>query len=142
MDVWRHRVARGTRATGLIPQMQSCISQDSIEHFQRWGLGVIDVATMVPPRSDIRVERTGELAFESGEDAACVVLEMGTIVHDVRDAVDVRCRALFPRGQFLGKAKSEDVVGLKGKGEQFFGQYMYLWRCFHVRHQASCHSAI
>ena len=96
MDVWRHRVARGTPAAGLIPQVQSCISQNSVEHFQRRWLGVIDVATTVPPRSDIRVERTGELAFESGEDAACVVLEMGTIVHDVRDAVDAWLSSFVP----------------------------------------------
>ena len=105
MDVWRHRVARGTPAAGLVPQVQSCISQNSIEHFQRWWLGVIDVATTVPPRSDIGVERTGELAFESGEDAPCVVLEMVTIVHDVRDAIDAWCQALFPRDQSVWKGQ-------------------------------------
>ena len=90
-------MARGTPSAGLMPHVQSCISQNSIEHFQRWWLGVIDVATTVPPRSDIGVERTGELAFESGEDAACVVLEMGTIVHDVRDTVDAPAVELCPR---------------------------------------------
>ena len=56
------------------------------------------------------------MAFESGEDAACVVLEMGTIVHDVRDTVDAPAVELCPRAvNLFGKARPEDVVGLKGK---------------------------
>ena len=105
MDVWRHRVGQGTPAAGLIPKVQSCISQNPVEHFYRRRLGVIDVAATVPPRSDIRVQRTGEMAFEAGEDAACMVLEIGTIVHDGRDAVDAWCRALFTRGQLVWKGQ-------------------------------------
>ena len=105
MDVGRHRVGQGTPAAGLIPEVQSCVFQNPIEHFYRRRLGVIDVAAMVPPRSDIRVQRTGEMAFEAGEDAAGVVLEMGTIVHDGRDAVDAWCRPLFPRSRFVWKGQ-------------------------------------
>ena len=37
--------------------------------------------------SDIEMERTGELAFEFAEIAACLVLKMGSGVHDGRDAI-------------------------------------------------------
>ena len=102
-----YRVARGTPALGVIPHARSCIYQDIIEHFQRRRLGVIDVAsTTVPSCSDIGVERTGELAFKSGEDAARLVLETGAIVHDVRDDIDAWCRALFPaRSILFGKGQ-------------------------------------
>ena len=57
------------------------------------------MATTVPPRADILVKRTGELAFEAGEDAACLILEMGTIVHGGRDAVEPDVELFSPRGQ-------------------------------------------
>ncbi len=48
---------------------------------------MIDRTTVVPPRPDIEVERTGELAFELAENAAIVVLEMGPMIHAGRNAV-------------------------------------------------------
>lgn len=60
----------------------------------------------VRSRSDINVKRTGDLTFKLGEYAARVVLEMGTVVHDVRHAIDARCRALFPaRSILFGKGQ-------------------------------------
>ena len=41
----------------------------------------------VVPRSDVKDERTGELAFESAENATSVVLKMGPPVHAGQDAV-------------------------------------------------------
>ena len=51
---------------------------------------MIDRTTVVPPRPDIEVERTGELAFELAENAAIVVLEMGPMIHAGRDVVQRR----------------------------------------------------
>ena len=44
-------------------------------------------STAVSPGSDIEVERASELAFEFAEMAACLISEMGSMVHDRRDAV-------------------------------------------------------
>lgn len=49
------------------------------------------MATMVSPRSDIEEECTGKLAFESAEDAARLILEMGTMIHAGQDAVQSGC---------------------------------------------------
>lgn len=76
--------------TGGIPYHEPRRAHDSIEHFQCGRLGVIDettTTTTMPPRSDVFVERTGELAFQFGEDAACLVLEMGAVIHAGQDAI-------------------------------------------------------
>lgn len=41
----------------------------------------------VSPRSDIFVERAGELAFQFAEHAAGLVLEVGAMIHAGRDAI-------------------------------------------------------
>ena len=86
-SVRRHRIARSTPAPGFFPDDKSCLPQDPIEHFVRRWLGVINGLTMVPPCSDVKEERTSELAFESAENATCVVLKMGPPVHAGQDAV-------------------------------------------------------
>ena len=79
-----HRIARSTRAVGFIPYEISGHLQHPFEHFQRRWLGV---TRMEPPCSDILIERTGELAFDSGEDTACLILEMGAVVHAGLDSI-------------------------------------------------------
>lgn len=82
-----HWIAPGIPAAGGIPYRPSYLSQYPIEHLQRGWLGVIGKhAAGVPPRSDVEDECAGELAFESAEDAACLVSEMGAVIHAGRDA--------------------------------------------------------
>ena len=96
------------------------------------------MASMVSPRSDVEKERTGELAFESAEDAACLILEMGAVVHTGRDAVQ-RARAIASsrvvplyRAVDLGeKASMRMLSGWRIKGKEksrMLTVYVPLWR--------------
>ncbi|CAD6574794.1 MAG: hypothetical protein ASARMPRED_006916 [Alectoria sarmentosa] len=76
MGVRMHRIARGAPATGGVPDDQPGLSQDTVEHFQRRRLGVVDGVTTVPAGSHVFEESAGELAFEFAEDAAGLVLEV------------------------------------------------------------------
>ena len=128
MDAGVHRIAMGTAVVCCIPYSASCLSQDSIEHFQRRWLGVINTSTTVPPRSEICVKRTGELAFESAEDATCLVLEVGVTVHHGRDGSLKRqwdcsawSQAFVPAVNGLENAILRMLSGEMERGEKISG---------------------
>lgn len=81
---------------------------------------MIRTATVVPPRSDIFVERASELALDFAEDAACFVPEMGAMVHSECDAIQKGSLAvastfviLYQTEGLLTKLEREDNVRWK-----------------------------
>lgn len=97
-----------------------------------------NTATIVPPRLDIQMERTGILAFESSEDAT-VMLKMGAVVHAGLDTVKEDSVHVAPGVVLLYRvANCQEGPNLRTEGgakEQVLDDICTSGG-FHVRYQA------